>query len=58
MGHHPVPDSNPLHSQATGALTSDMAVSASRKPAMGVAMTHKSQSLEDVSKDAKGADEI
>jgi hypothetical protein len=25
---------------------------------MGVAMTHKSQSLEDVSKDAKGADEI
>jgi hypothetical protein len=47
-----------LHSQATGTLTSDKAVRASRKPAMGVAMTHKLQSLEDVSKDAKGSDEI
>jgi hypothetical protein len=35
-----------------------MAVSASRKPAMGVAMTHKLQPLEDISKDAKGTDEI
>jgi hypothetical protein len=35
-----------------------MAVSTVRKPAMGVAMTHKSQLGEDASKDAKGADEM
>jgi hypothetical protein len=47
-----------LHSQATGARTSAIAASAARKPAMGVAMTHKSQWGEDASKDANGADEI
>jgi hypothetical protein len=35
-----------------------MAVSTARKPAIGVATTHNPQSEEDVSKDAKGADEI
>jgi hypothetical protein len=35
-----------------------MAVSTVRKPAMGVAMTHKSQTGEDANNDAKGADEM
>jgi hypothetical protein len=35
-----------------------MAVSAARKPAMGVAMTHKSHAGEVDNKEAKGADEI
>jgi hypothetical protein len=35
-----------------------MAVRVARKPAMGVAMTHKSHSGELDNKDVKGADEI
>jgi hypothetical protein len=35
-----------------------MTARAVRKPAMGVAMTHKSQWGEDANKDANGADEM